>query len=220
VGRNVGLRAAEGLIVAFPDDDCWYRPDLIADVVEAFGRNQEIDVLVGRTVDADFTESLGRFPKTRRRITRANIWRAGNSNTIFVRAQPGEGLAFDESLGVGANSIFQSGEETDFLLRLLHRGAAIVYDPSIVVHHDQINLRRQTGAQRARQYAPGLGRVLRVHHFGLDRLAYFSMRPLLRAGLAVLSGDMGLAHYKWTWARGVVRGYLAGNCSTKRFARG
>lgn len=216
LGRNVGLRAARGRIVAFPDDDCWYRPHLIADVVDAFERTPSVDVLVGRTVDAEFAESLGRFPKTRRMITRANIWRAGNSNTIFARAHPRLGLGFDETLGVGANTIFQSGEETDFLLRLLARGASIVYEPAIVVHHDQVNLRRSAGAQRARQYAPGVGRVLRVHRFGLDRVAYFSVRPLVRACLAALAGDMALAHYKWNWAQGVVRGYLApGECAPK-----
>ena len=37
--NNVGLRICDGEFVAFPDDDCWYAPDLLNRVVDMFERH-------------------------------------------------------------------------------------------------------------------------------------------------------------------------------------
>jgi glycosyltransferase involved in cell wall biosynthesis len=38
--RNVGLRAAQGDLIAIPDDDCWYPAGLLARVEEWFRQNR------------------------------------------------------------------------------------------------------------------------------------------------------------------------------------
>ena len=43
--RNVGLRAAQGEIVAIPDDDCWYPENLLASVAEWFQSHPEYGAL-------------------------------------------------------------------------------------------------------------------------------------------------------------------------------
>src|SRR5580698_502297 len=43
--RNVGVPMAQGEILSFPDDDCWYPPDLLQAVVEWFGDHPDIDML-------------------------------------------------------------------------------------------------------------------------------------------------------------------------------
>jgi hypothetical protein len=63
--------------------------------------------------------------------------------------------------------------------------------------------------RRARSYAPGLGRVLRLHRFRPDQVLWFTIRPVGRACLAALAGDMALAQYKLAWAKGLAAGYLA-----------
>jgi len=209
-GRNKGIALARGDILAFPDDDCWYPERLLADVVALFGEHHAIDLFSGKTVDAGLANSLSAFDADGHDIGRGNVWRSGNSNTIFVRTLLAKDVLFDESLGVGADTIFQSGEETDFLLRLLQSGARMRYEPKILVHHDQVDLRaKEGGLQRARNYAPGLGRVLRVHRYGADQVLWFTLRPLARACLAALAGDIALAHYKMAWAKGLTAGYLA-----------
>lgn len=207
-GRNVGLAVARGALVAFPDDDCWYPAGLMSRIEAYFTTNDDIDLVSGRTVDASLAESLGVYLTQSQRIDRRNIWRIGNSNTIFVRRR--EGLHFNESLGVGSKTKFQSGEETDFLLRLLDAGARLEYDPSLLVHHDQIDLRGdQEGVRRARAYAPGQGRVLRLHQYGFEQALWFALRPAARACIATLRGDRALARYKLAWAHGIVSGYLS-----------
>ena len=73
-----------------------------------FADDDAVDLLSGRTVDGDFVPSLGVFHQSRRSINRDNVWRAGNSNTIFVRARDRKQLYFDETLGVGAATIFRA----------------------------------------------------------------------------------------------------------------
>ncbi|MES1200002.1 MAG: glycosyltransferase family 2 protein [Pseudomonadota bacterium] len=208
LGRNTGIELARGRILAFPDDDCWYPPNLLDDVVQAFAEEPKLDLLSGRTVDAALETSLSPFHKTARPIGRRNVWRSGNSNTIFVRARSDGALMFDENLGIGAATIFQSGEETDLLLRLIAAGSYLRFDPIIIVHHEQIDMRTDDALGRARKYAPGLGRVLRLHGFG-PAAFWFALRPVVRASLAALTGDMAQAHYKLAWAKGLATGYLA-----------
>ena len=41
--RNVGLRSLQADVIAFPDDDCWYPPDLLGRVADFLGRNPSLD---------------------------------------------------------------------------------------------------------------------------------------------------------------------------------
>lgn len=45
--RNSLLAMAQGELIAFPDDDCWYAPDTLANVVDAFRKHPQCGVLLG-----------------------------------------------------------------------------------------------------------------------------------------------------------------------------
>jgi glycosyltransferase involved in cell wall biosynthesis len=209
--RNVGLAQCRGTVLGFPDDDCWYPPDLVARLIALFAAAPEIDVHTGRTCDGEGRDSLGVFLAARdAAITRHNIWLAGNSNSLFVRTAAARRVAgFDESLGVGAATRFKSGEETDFLLRLLASGVKAQFHRDLVVHHDQVLDDDAAALRRAAAYAPGFGRVLRLHRYGLAYLGQRLARTLGRACLALLQGDLATAKYKFTWARGTAEGYFS-----------
>ena len=50
VARNALLSLVrEEDIIVFPDDDCWYTPDTLAQVVEAFRRHPETGAVMGRS---------------------------------------------------------------------------------------------------------------------------------------------------------------------------
>src|SRR5215216_6425040 len=59
--RNLGLQYVSGDIIAFPDDDCRYPPELLETVVQFFISHPEIDCLSGRSIDQDGKFSMGRF---------------------------------------------------------------------------------------------------------------------------------------------------------------
>ena len=49
--RNEGLERASGELFAFPDDDCWYPPDLLARADEVLRVRPDLDGLTGCSVD-------------------------------------------------------------------------------------------------------------------------------------------------------------------------
>lgn len=208
--RNVGLSAVRAPVVAFPDDDCWWPADLAARLVALFEAFPETGLFTGRTQDAAGRDSLGLFMSADAAIDRANVWRAGNSNSLFVRSETARAIGgFDETLGVGAETPFKSGEETDFVLRALASGAAGFYRRDLIVHHDQAPVAGAEGIARAEGYARGFGRVLRLHGYGPPYVALRIARPLARALLALPAGDLATARYKARWAVGTLSGYCA-----------
>jgi GT2 family glycosyltransferase len=209
LGRNVGLRHAKGDIVGFPDDDCWY-DEYVTELVKLFFRQPGSAVLTGRTVDSEGAESVSAHRAESGAINRGNVFESGNSNTLFARMAVVRRVGgFDESLGVGAATPFQSGEETDFLLRCLERGYQLFYDRDFTVHHDQTNVATDIQIARAAAYSQGYGRLLRVHNYGARYLGIRVGRAAVRGAICFLRGEKEDARQRYGWASGAVRGFFA-----------
>src|SRR5829696_2800034 len=159
--RNLGLKHISGDIVAFPDDDCWYPPGLLAAVAQFFLNHPERDGLTGRPTDADGSPVRGGFDTKPGLLDRINVWRRGIEFTIFLRRECTQETWFDEDLGVGAGTAWGAGEEKDYLLRLLDGGASIHYDPKlVVVHSPTVPPYNDKAVRKAYAYGCGMGRVL------------------------------------------------------------
>lgn len=199
--RNLGLAAAAGDVVAFPDDDCAYPAGCLAYVNDHFQHHPEHGGLTGRTVTRDGHSSVGKFDSVRGPVTKYNVWQRGVSITIFLRRQVLKGIRFDETLGAGAR--WGSGEETDLLLQVLMQGAQLMYDPSLRVIHPPLAATYDTGtAQKALSYGAGMGRVLHKHHYPLWYKANYLLRPLGGSLVSLLKGDPGKTKYYWNSLRG------------------
>jgi glycosyltransferase involved in cell wall biosynthesis len=207
--RNLGIANAATPLIGFPDDDCWYAPTTVAEVIGRFERAPAMQVLTGRTVDAEGRESVsGHLPESCR-IERSSVFLAGNSNTIFARrAAILAADGFDESLGVGAGTMFGSGEETDFLLRCLGQGFEVRYERDFLVHHDQVAV-SDADLARIRRYSAGFGRVARLHRLGAAFVGGRVARAAARSGLFLITGNIGEARSRWTWIRGCLAGFTA-----------
>jgi GT2 family glycosyltransferase len=211
LARNRGIAVSKAEFVAFPDDDCWYQPTTLENVVAILNSHPAIDVATGRTLDDRGIPSVSPTGTERVKITRSNYLRCGNSNAIFLRRQVLDVIGgFDERLGVGAATPFQSGEEADLLLRALGAGRSLVYFPEILVHHDQIDeVANAAYFERARKYGRGFGALLRKQEFGIGELAYRTLRPFARALLSLACLRWIDARYKWAWFLGTVEGYAS-----------
>jgi exopolysaccharide biosynthesis WecB/TagA/CpsF family protein len=206
--RNAGLRQARGQIVGFPDDDCWYGLDVVRQVSELFSASPKLGFVSGRTVDVVGVESVSAHLPMSADITIGNVFQAGNSNTLFVRADVArQAGGFDEELGAGA--AFGSGEETDFILRCREAGYSGRYQHELVVFHDQVEASPALRIARAGRYAPGFGRVVRLHNLGVGFLAGSVGRALARSALLFVSGERAGAQERLVWAQGASRGFLA-----------
>jgi glycosyltransferase involved in cell wall biosynthesis len=189
--RNAALPRLEADVVAFPDDDCAYPPDLLERVASRFALEPALDGLTGR--EPTWTASGAA-------LTRANLWKRAISFTIFLRRSIVECVGeFDDSLGLPSSS----GEEFDYLIRALDAGARIEYDPSVVVAHQQ---KPDADAYGAREGA-SLGYLLRKHGYPLRTVTRMLVRPAGGAVVALARGDGRRARFQLDTLRGRINGY-------------
>jgi GT2 family glycosyltransferase len=194
--RNAALPHLAGDLVAFPDDDCLYPPDLLARVALRFAADDRLDGLSGHPVAAD-GRSVGRWPTRPGRITLDTVWHTANSHTIFLRRDLVERTGtFDEALGLGSGTPWASGEELDYLVRGLRLGARIEYDPSVEITHPVKAVTREELVALGRRDGASVGYVLARNRYPIPTVARMLVRPAVGAlvSLILLHGTRARFH--------------------------
>jgi glycosyltransferase involved in cell wall biosynthesis len=208
--RNVGLRYARGDVIAFPDDDCWYPPNVLQQVASQFLTDDCLCGLTGCSIDSEGKVSQGRWAKRSLTVNRYNIWVCATSYTIFLRAPAVAAVGgFDEMLGVGSGTLWGAGEEVNYLLQVLRRSMYVRYDPNLRIFHPEpiVNF-DATAFSRARLYNRGLGRVLRLNRYPLFFVLYKIIRPLAGSALSFCQMKPKRAVYYWIAASQRLLGWL------------
>ena len=205
--RNAALPSLTADLVAFPDDDCSYPPDLLARVAARFAADPGLDGLTGRAAAHDGASD----PSWETRaavLTPHNLWNRVISFALFLRRELVARVgAFDERLGLGSGTPWSSGEEVEYVVRALRAGARIEYDPALVVTHATKTY------SRAELHAVGLrdgasvGWILRRHGYGARTTARMLVRPLGGIGASLVHGDGARASFHAATLRGRIRGY-------------
>jgi glycosyltransferase involved in cell wall biosynthesis len=153
--RNIGLEKTNGDIIAFPDDDCEYKPDTLR-FVNDFFNTHDYDFFTFNYGDKASGQKA--FNIEKRKITFRNLLRTAISFTIFVKEivmkTPGCHFLYDEKLGVGAE--FGSGEESDMVAWFLFNKYRGFYDGMYSIYHD-IGRKPNDDFERAYNYALGFG---------------------------------------------------------------
>lgn len=208
--RNIGLQYVTGEIIAFPDDDCEYPPSLLTDVYKFFNENEDIDGLTGKSVDKHGSQSAGNFGKETVYVTKYNVWNCGISFTIFLRRKLIENQRFDEELGVGANSPYWSGEETDYLLKCISNGGKILFSPKnfTVIHPNPTLTFNKKTFERAYKYGCGFGRVIKKHNYNVFYVGYKLIKPLIGVLIALASLKFGKSKFYFNSLKGRFKGYF------------
>jgi len=209
--RNVGLKYVSGDVIAFPDDDCWYPLGVLEQVRNFFEMHSEWDGVTGRSIDARGEESAFSFGKEDGLIDQFSVWQQAISYTIFLRRSVIDKVGlFDETLGLGAGTIFGSGEETDYVIRSLLLGFRIYYSPRLLVHHphpEAVIDKRML--KRSFSYGCGMGRVLSKHRYPLWFKARALVRPLGGTMLSLSQFAAPKAALHWNRCLGRVRGLFS-----------
>jgi glycosyltransferase involved in cell wall biosynthesis len=207
--RNHGLPLATGSLVAFPDDDCLYPEGLLEWVVNWFHSNVEYDILAVGVKDAEGVESGNRWPQNSCDIRPVNAFRTTFSSSLFLWRELAQSAQFDTQLGVGSGTPFGSGEETDYVLRLLRTRCRGRFDRTRNVVHPRRDMLSGSGSpSRAKAYGFGMGHLLRRHSRRIlwgSFLAYNLARAVWAFGQRNLEGaGLCLAQTKGLWS-----GYMA-----------
>jgi GT2 family glycosyltransferase len=139
-GRNVGIDATKGEVIAFTDDDCRVAPDWIERIADIFRSDSDAAVVCGRVRLPDDLRTKGfaiefegkvrdyhhRFPPA------DGDW--GITANLAARREVFERLGkFDPYLGPGAPLL--CGEEPDLLFRVLKAGMKVVNANEVEVAH-------------------------------------------------------------------------------------
>ncbi len=207
--RNVGLAQVDGGVIAFPDDDCWYAADILARTAEYLDANPSVAGLTGRIKDGR-GNARGRWARHAGAVTKLGLFNRINSITFFVRHEAVERIGgFDETLGLGAPTPWQGGEEYDYVVRMLEAGFTINYDPGLVIFHDEFPSPDESAVTRAHRMCLGTGRFLNKHRYPAWYLSYWFGGSVGLAALALITGKPSHAKYHWVSAIGKIRGWAA-----------
>ena len=180
--RNLGLRAARGEIVTFPDDDCLYPAGVLARVDAAFRATPSLGVLTGPAASPEGGLGSGRWRETSGAIDLTNVWTSVIEFNLFLSRHLMLALGgFDEKLGPGTR--WGSAEGNDLVCRAMARGTVAQYDADLRITHPDKRL-TEVAVSRAASYGRGLGFVLRRHGVPLSVWFAFLVRPI---GGALLS---------------------------------
>jgi glycosyltransferase involved in cell wall biosynthesis len=175
--RNLALPLAQGEILSFPDDDCWYPPDLLRAVAKWFEGHPDIDMLSVAECNPEGQPMVPKDPPAPGLcsdqpiglFSERSVWMV-QSSMLFMRRKVRDTVGFmNESIGVGTNTKYQSGEETDYFLRAMQAGFKLWFEPSLKVFHPE--LRELPRIRKINYpYSVGQGYLLRKYHCPLPRL--------------------------------------------------
>ena len=124
---------------------------------------------------------------------------------------------FREDIGVGANSPYQSGEESDYFLRGLAVGFRMWYEPAFTVHHPNLHSLERL-REKTYPYALGCGYVLRLHGYSWREFGAYLVRSIGGAAFSLCKGDFGVAETYLMRAAGQLYGYCYGPRELARIA--
>jgi GT2 family glycosyltransferase len=198
--RNALLPHVRGALIAFPDDDCWYRPDTLEQAAAFFAANPHVHALLGQWHDpAGSIRPQQRFGHI---VTRFSVFRRGETFVQFYRKAVVDAVGgFDPELGPGTDLPYGCGEDTDYLLRALAAGFTVVSAPGIQVCHPDTS-RSPPAVEKIRSYAFGRMHLLHKHSFPLWFKLAIVIYPLLRIPFE--------SRQAWAYRKTMFLGRLAG----------
>jgi glycosyltransferase involved in cell wall biosynthesis len=217
--RNAGLAVAMGAIVGFPDDDCWYPEKFLLHVKQWFDIHPAHQLLCCSLRDETGKEVAARWPVYSQRLNRNSALRAAASASLFIRAQAVRQLnGFDEQIGLGSGTLFQSGEDTDLALRCLRAGGNAWFEKFLHVGHPR---RDPAGVppHRGFAYGMGFGYILGKHGYPSRLAAYHVVRAIIGASRSLLRLRATEASFYLQSALGRWKGYAAASRMAKKSVR-
>jgi hypothetical protein len=167
--------------VAFPNDTTLPPTDFVERIrASASG----YDVIV-----TDYVHDEGsryRLPTAGEFLTSATVWKVLEPAMVLSRDLWASARGFDEQLGTGSRSRWQSGEGTDLLLRAMKRRPVRVrWMPEIRLDGvpEAFGLSRSQAAAKARGYARGYGFVVARHRYPASFAVPHLLAPAVKAAV-------------------------------------
>jgi glycosyltransferase involved in cell wall biosynthesis len=217
--RNAGLTVAKGDIIGFPDDDSWYPEGVLAQIKAWFDGHPAYHLLCCTLRDETGREVAARWPGFSQALDRNGILRAAVSASLFMRTEAiRQAGGFDEQIGLGSGTLFQSGEDTDLALRCLDAGGKAWFEKELHVCHPRREP-AQVSPRRGYAYGMGFGYILGKHDYHPIWLAYHVARAVSGMIRSFLKAQTAEAAFYFQSARGRLKGYAISSRRARRLGR-
>jgi GT2 family glycosyltransferase len=134
-GRNRGVEASTGDILAFLDDDGWYESEALGEHLrEEFAKDPKLGIVSFRVRDPEGGAG------ERRHVPRLRAGDPAHSSevTTFLGGACAIRRAVFDEVGGLPDEFFYAHEETDLAWRALNAGYRIVYDADAVMFHPAV----------------------------------------------------------------------------------
>ena len=205
---NCGLRAAQGEVLAFTDDDCRLSEAYVNDLLGHDSADAELVLRGGRIelgdpTDLPFTINTG--PTLQRWQKKMNSARYGrfrgciNGCNMTMRRALVERLGpFDEDFGPG--SVIGAGEDADYIYRAYLSGATLEYVPDMTVSHYHGRKTAAEGHELFRGYMMAAGALYARYFFkdpNICRPFYWDCKDAVRemvSGRNTFLPEIGFSH--------------------------
>lgn len=186
-GRNavIDRMPDEARLLIFPNDTSRLQADLVATLL---GRYLKFDITVMRYLEGTVPRYALEPPGTP--MNRWNLWLIPESGMAlsaeFVRTVG----PFDESLGTGAASPWQSGEGSDLLLRGLPTSPLVAWAHDLTVHgvEQEYGLSTAQRRRKLRRYGRGFGFVRKRWGYTRPEFSLSLIAPIARGVLRLSAG--------------------------------
>lgn len=193
MARNTGLARAEGVIVAFIDDDAVVDARWLSASVEALLDEDDVACVMGRSASPQLHDAMRLAPElsaegsTRRTYRRSDT---GNGQLLFADAAgglaSGAGIVMLTDVGrelggfnlaLGPATPACGGEHIDLLVRLLGSGYTISYEPNAIIWREH-PARAEARRRQIYRYGIGLGAIISKGLIaGPERRAWLRVLP-------------------------------------------
>jgi glycosyltransferase involved in cell wall biosynthesis len=193
--RNCGVRAAEGELLAFTDDDCRLNDDYIQCVLEHDSKDTGPVVRGGRVLLGDPSDlpltiktdqTTQQWSKALGSARRENLGNSLLGANMWMRRETAKLIGeFDENLGAGTK--MPGGEDTDYFYRAYLAGALIEYVPDATIYHYHGRKKATDGHELMQNYMIGSGALYAKHFFkdyNLCRQFYWDIKCALKEAVS------------------------------------
>jgi len=211
--RDYGIAFSQGDIIAFPDDDCVYEEDVLAEVVAGFERQDNLAILVAGSYDFSRTKfSIGVNSKSPRYFTRMHMMGVEFTHFFKVNSIDRSQFHLDHDFGIGSK--YSGAEGFELLYRLLRTGCTAFYTPEIRIYHANKD-HYKLGNTRMLMYSTGVGAYIRKFTNQHDPFIFYYIfrkmfvAPALKMMVALLLLNPRRLSYSFYNLVGIWRGFLA-----------
>ncbi len=177
--RNKGINISKGDYLIFLDDDITFEKNYLEKINNLLNKSNH--KIISYSVVDNLDKPLLTYPKNNCYLENfKEIFNSVSSVSFVINSK--NKILFDEKIGLGSDGIFQSGEETDLLIRAIKKFKYKIYfENSIKVIHQSKNIKFINQINKNFFYGCGWSYVVKKNKLGF----YFTLKSILKIFLNI-----------------------------------